>query len=74
MGWFRRNREIDGVKGEFGYFDLGRWWLESFTADEREHIETIYRPFGGGRDRPLTEGDVSFTTATAARLLYGLGG
>lgn len=74
MKWFRRNREADAIRGELGYFGLGEWWVETFTAVEREHIASVYQPFGAGPGRHLTSRESSFTTATAAGVLGGLAG
>jgi tetratricopeptide (TPR) repeat protein len=74
MKWFRRQRAADQVTGLLGYHGLATWWVNTFTAEERELIESTYKPFGWGRERPLTTGDIRSTTATAADTLYGLAG
>ena len=61
-----------GVHGSLGYFHLGDWWLTSFTEEERGYIEEKHKPMGESRDRPLTQGNITQTTQTAAGLLVSL--
>lgn len=62
------------VKGEIGYFGLGDWWLSTFSDVERKYIQETFKSLstGGERSATLTEGTISFTTQTAAGLLWGL--
>jgi tetratricopeptide (TPR) repeat protein len=63
------------IKGEIGYFGLQDWWLSTFSQEERNHIEEIFKPLGGDpNDKPLTEGDITWTSQTAAGLLGSLAG
>ncbi len=72
FGLFSKKKEI---KGEIGYFGLQDWWLSAFTQEERDHIEDIFKPLGGGPDsKPLTEGDIDWTAQTAVGLLQALAG
>lgn len=64
-----------GIKGEIGYFRLQDWWLTSFTEEERDHIEDVFKPMGTDpNSKPLTQGDISWTSQTAAGLLQALAG
>jgi hypothetical protein len=62
------------IQGTLGYFGLGDWWIETFSAEERRHIEHRFRPFsvGGASERPLTEGEIFSTSETLVGLLTGL--
>lgn len=72
FGIFDKKPEI---KGEIGYFGLQDWWLSTFSQEERDHIEEIFKPLGGDpNSKPLTEGDISWTSQTAAGLLGSLAG
>lgn len=64
------------IHGEIGYFQLSEWWLSSFTAAERAHIELVYQPFSIGtvQAKPLTQGTISSTSYNALQFLYGLAG
>ena len=46
------------VDGILGYLGLGSWWMETFTTDERDYIESVFQPLGSpriaGRSRPVT--------------------
>lgn len=65
--------ESEAVRGQLGHFGLGAWWIETFTAAERAHIEARYRPMGrASGSRPLTRGDILHTSVTAGRLLSTL--
>ena len=60
-----------------GHFHLGEWWLSTFTQDEREYIERVFKPMSIGGDqgtRPLTHGHIGSTTETAVGLLGALSG
>lgn len=68
------NKKSD-IKGEIGYFKLQDWWLSTFSQEERDHIEEIFKPLGGDpNSKPLTEGEISWTSQTAAGLLGSLAG
>lgn len=72
FGLFNKRNEI---KGELGYFELQDWWFSTFTQEERDHIEEVFKPLGGDPNaKPLTEGDISWTSQTAAGLLQALAG
>lgn len=62
------------MDGQIGYHKLTDWWLSTFTPEEREYIEQVYKPFGvgGSTDRPLTQGKISSGGNTTANLLWGL--
>lgn len=65
------------IEGELGYFGLGDWWLATFTPEERDYIERIYKPIevgGGDNQKPLTQGKILTTSETAVKLLAGLAG
>ena len=68
----RRQKEI---KGEIGYFHLQDWWQTTFTQEERNHIEDVFKPLGSDqKDKPLTESDISYTSQTSSGLLHNLAG
>lgn len=72
FGLFNKKSEI---KGEIGYFKLQDWWLSAFTQEERDHIEEVFHPIGADpSSKPLTQGDLSYTSQTAAGLLQALAG
>jgi len=72
FGIFNKKSQI---KGEIGYFGLQDWWLSTFTQEEHDHIEEIFKPLGGDpNSKSLTEGDISWTSQTAAGLLGSLAG
>lgn len=72
FGLFNKKSEI---KGEIGYFKLEDWWLSTFTEEERDHIEDVFKPMGADpNSKPLTQGDISWTSQTAAGLLQALAG
>lgn len=61
------------IKGQVDYHGLTDWWLTTFTAEEREHIEQVYKPMGyEAGDRPLTQGAIAWTTGKPSQLLWGL--
>lgn len=63
------------IAGHIGYFDLQDWWESTFTQQERNHIEEIYHPMGSeSNTKPLTEGELSWTSQTASSLLWALAG
>lgn len=63
------------VKGDIGCFGLQDWWLSAFTQEERDHIEDIFHPMGSNpNSKPLTEGEISWTSQTAVGLLQALAG
>ncbi len=72
LGFLGKKNEI---KGEIGYFGLQDWWLTAFTQEERDHIEEVFHPMGADpTSRPLTEGDISYSSGTATGLLQALAG
>ena len=72
FGLFNKKFEI---KGQIGYFELQDWWLLTFSKTERDRIEDIFKPLGGDpNSKPLTEGDISWTSQTATGLLGSLAG
>lgn len=72
FGLFNKKSEI---KGEIGYFKLQDWWFSAFTQEERNHIEEVFHPMGSDpSSKPLTQGDLSYTSQTAAGLLQALAG
>jgi len=61
------------IEGEIGYFGLADWWLAAFTDAERKYIERRYRPLGSGeKERPLTQGKITYSTGSAVSLLTAL--
>jgi hypothetical protein len=68
MWIFKRKPKVDGY---IAYFGLTDWWLSTFTESERNHIEDVYRPLGSD-DRPLTSGEVDWTSQKGPSLLSGL--
>lgn len=70
---FKKQNLSDPTKGELGYFGLVNWWLTEFSQDERRHIESTYRPMGlPPESRPLTQGDILYSTGNAVGLLNGM--
>jgi len=64
-----------GIKGEIGYYGLQDWWLTAFTQEERDHIEDVFKPLGSDSNtKPLAEGEISWSSGTAAKLLHSLAG
>lgn len=69
---FNKSKEI---KGEIGYFKLQDWWITTFSEAERKHIEEVFQPLGlNSQEKPLTEGDISYSSGTASGLLNALAG
>lgn len=63
------------VKGEIGYYGLEDWWFSEFSEEERNHIEEVFQPMGGEPgSKPLTEGELSYSSQNAAGLLHALAG
>lgn len=72
FGLFNKKPEI---KGNLGYYGLEDWWLNAFTQEERNHIEHVYQPMGlDTNSKPLTEGEITWSSGTAAGLLHALAG
>jgi tetratricopeptide (TPR) repeat protein len=72
FGMFSKKKEI---KGEIGYFGLQEWWVTELKQEERDHIEEIFHPLGSEpNDKPLTEGEISYSSGTAVGLLHALAG
>ena len=61
------------IGGEIGYFGLAEWWLSTFTKEEREYIESKFKPLGvgGAEERPLTQGQITYSSGRVAQLLSG---
>lgn len=67
IGWLKGSPK---VAGPIGYYGLAEWWLATLTEDERQYIESASNsPTGGGS---LTEGEISYSSGSAARCLSGL--
>jgi hypothetical protein len=63
----RRHREVGG---ELGCFGLGSWWLSTFSAAQRQHMEAaLQSPEMPVRARPLTRDRGLLPVQTAAGLL-----
>lgn len=63
------------VKGDIGYYKLQDWWFSAFSQEERDHIEDIFHPMGSDpNSKPLTEGEISWSSGTATQLLHSLAG
>ncbi len=64
------------VKGDIGYHQLEEWWFSIFTDGERKYITEKYQPMSMGEETEtknhLTEGDISWTSASASNFLNGL--
>lgn len=64
------------VKGDIGYHQLEEWWFSTFTDSERKYITEKYQPMGMGEETEtknhLTEGDISWTSASTSNFLNGL--
>jgi len=58
------------IGGDLGYFGLGSWWLSTFSAAQRKHMEALFQeseiPAG---TRPLTRDRGWLPVQTAAGLL-----
>ena len=63
------NRQTE-IGGELGYFGLGSWWLSTFSARQRQWMETAFQcpelPVGS---RPLTRDRGLLSVQTTAELL-----
>ncbi len=57
------------VQGILGYFNLGEWWLSSFTEQERRYIEQKHQPMGGLGPHSLTRGSIQYGGAAAGFLV-----
>ncbi len=61
------------VDGLLGYLGLSDWWVEAFSDEERQHIETVFQPLGcPANSRPLTIGHISASSETPTRFLGAL--
>lgn len=71
MGFFQRFRKQppEQVGGLLGFFNLGSWWLSSFTPAERQYIEQRYQLTGGP---PLAQGYVDSSPYSAPQFLANL--
>lgn len=56
-------------EGLIGYFGLHDWWLTTFNAAEREHIEK-----NGFGNSSLTQGVVTATSHTAYSVIIAMAG
>ena len=85
MGLLDRMRGEPKVGGQISYFGLTDWWLSTFTEVERKYIrarvveDTLTVPLGEGAtsespsgEDSLTQGDISWSSKSAAQLLYEL--
>ncbi len=62
-------RRLQGT-GELGYFGLMGWWTSSFSATERNYMETVFCASGlPARAKPLTRDRGLVNYPTAASLL-----
>lgn len=73
----KQDGKPETIKGEIGYYNLQDWWLSTFSQNERDHIESVYQPFGFSSSgsvnpRPLTQGDIDWTDGSIVGLLWGL--
>lgn len=75
MGFFQRLRgqqpPAQPIEGWIGYYNLGDWWLNTFTAAERADIEFMFTPLNS-RTRPLTQGRFTSAPQSAADFLSNL--
>ncbi|MEO0828014.1 MAG: hypothetical protein AAFW84_03390 [Cyanobacteria bacterium J06635_15] len=62
------------VQGEIGYHQLSNWWLQTFTEQERAHIEQAYQPFQiePATCHPLTDLAVQDSSEAAGQFLFNL--
>jgi len=64
------------TKGIIKYFDLVNWWLETFSAEERDYIEKIYQAEKVkphlGEPPPLIVGDIRYSDEAVTHFLLGL--
>lgn len=74
FGLFNKIKKIK-VGGQIGYLGLQNWWQTTFSEAERIHIEDIFKPLGSDpNSKPLTQGEISWTSQTAPSLLHSLAG
>lgn len=72
FNFFKTQKKIGG---EIGYYGLEEWWINTFTDGERSHIKDVFRPLGADpNSSSLTDGDISYSSQSAAGLLYCLAG
>ena len=70
LSWALQQRQRERVAGYIGYHDLVDWWLAAFIPDERDHIQTVFKPMGPGGK--LTQLNIGF--CSAVRFLCDLSG
>jgi len=69
---FKKQKKI---KGEIAYYRLEEWWLNTFSKNERNHIENVFHPLGtDSNNKPLTEGKIGHSSQNAAGLLSAVAG
>lgn len=76
MGLFRRRKE-EKIEGCIGGYKLQQWWVETFSPEEREHIDEVFQDNSvANADNPvtLTKGSVTASDQEIARFLVGLAG
>lgn len=76
MGLFDVFKGKPEIKGHLGYFELGDWWLVTFSKEDREYIDKNYEPLTIGisadtNSKPLTQGS-SDISSSASDFLMGL--
>lgn len=65
------------LKGEIGYYNLEDWWFTTFTDTEQKYIIDKFQPMGMGvgedpEKNSLTEGDISWSSASVSNFLNSL--
>ncbi len=69
---FKKEKQIEG---EIGYYGLVDWWTNTFSQEERAHIEEIFHPMGADpNSKPLTEGKIEYSSQNGSGLLWALAG
>ena len=59
------------ISGEIGYYELGDWWLSTFTQSERERMIAKFAPMGGSTCS-LAKGPIIWQSQTVVGFLGSL--
>ncbi len=60
------------VEGAIGHYNLGSWWVDTFTEAEQNYIDATYRPLG--LTPGVMRGPYGAGSQTVAGFLFGLAG
>lgn len=71
MSGFQKSKSK--IQGKIDYFNLGSWWTNEFTDQERTRIHTLFQPLGFSVDS-LTEGNITHTSESVVEFLSTLAG